>query len=54
MLVKDGAVDLVVAVVTDVGLGEFVRDGLEKELEAMEPRDRSGGIPSDCEETLRS
>lgn len=41
-------------VAEDVGLGEFVLDGLENEVEPIEPRERSGGIPSDCEETLRS
>ena len=41
-------------VAADVGLGEFVLDGLEKEVEPMEPNERSGGTPSDCEETLRS
>jgi hypothetical protein len=40
-------------VVVDVGLGEFVLDGLEKEVEPIELRERSRGIPSDCEETLR-
>jgi len=39
-------------VVADVGLGECVRDGLEKEVEPMELNERSGGTPSDCEETL--
>ena len=40
-------------VAVDVGLGEFVLDGLEKEVEPMELNERSGGTPSDCEETLR-
>jgi hypothetical protein len=48
--VEDGAVDWVAV---DVGLGEFVLAGLEKEVEPMELNERSGGIPSDCEETLR-
>jgi hypothetical protein len=41
-------------VVTDVGLGEFVLDGLEDEVEPIELSVRSGGMPSDCDETLRS
>ena len=41
-------------VVADVGLGEFVLDGLENEVEPIELNERSGGAPSDCEETLRS
>lgn len=41
-------------VAADVGLGEFVLDELENEFESTELNDRSGGIPSDCEETLRS
>ena len=46
---EDGAVDWVAA---DVGLGEFVRPGLENEVEPIELNERSGGVPSDCEETL--
>lgn len=46
---EDGAVDWVVA---DVGLGEFVRAGLEKDVEPIELNERSGGTPSDCEEVL--
>ena len=49
--VEDGAVDWVVV---DVGLGEFVLDGLVNEVEPIELNERSGGMPSDCEETLRS
>ena len=48
---EDGEVDLVAV---DVGRGEFVLDGLEKEVEPIELNERSGGMPSDCEETLRS
>ena len=48
---EDGAVDWVAA---DVGLGEFVLDGLESEVEPIELNERSGGMPRDCEETLRS
>ena len=47
--VDDGAVDWVVV---DVGLGEFVRAGLEKEVEPIELNERSGGTPSDCEDVL--
>lgn len=41
-------------VALDVGLGEFVLDGLENEAEPIELNERSGGVPSDCEDTLRS
>lgn len=41
-------------VTVDVGLGELVLDGLENEVESIELSERSGGMPSDCEETLRS
>ena len=49
-----GAVDWVTA---DAGLGEFILAGLiglMKELEPIELNERSGGAPSDCEETFRS
>lgn len=48
---EDGVVGWVAV---DVGLGEFVLAGLEKEVEPIELNERSGGVPSDCEETLRS
>lgn len=51
MGVNDGTVYWVAV---DVGLGEFVLDGLESEVEPTELNERSGGMPSDCEETLRS
>lgn len=41
-------------VAADIGLGELVFAGLGKEVELIELNERSGGIPSDCEETLRS
>lgn len=41
-------------VTADAGLGEFVLAGLMKELEPIELNERSGGVPSDCEETFRS
>jgi hypothetical protein len=49
--VEDGVVDRVAA---EVGLGEFVLDGLENEVEPIELNERSGGTPSDCEEILRN